>query len=116
VNKFKYLSISIVVASIVLFASNVYRTEKQLQIINFEGSTYLKDAINLHMYKELNDALNQDEINDVKFIICQMILNSESELTLIKDKYDFTDTQLKIINRSLNLKSENCFVKSKHNK
>ena len=110
VNKIKYISISIIIASIIISLTmyNQFRVEKQLVIINVEGSSYLRGAINLQMYKHLKESIDKGEIQDVNTVICRMILDLESELNLIKGNYAFTSTQMNIINNSVKSESGNC--------
>ncbi|MCL1139175.1 hypothetical protein [Shewanella pneumatophori] len=98
-----FIGISIVLSTFIIcgFSYDFYRTEKLLELKQFQKAELISDALTLNLMKEVSHGLSQGKTEETNCLLRHLIIEEEKRISTEISTYEFDKTKLGILNRSL---------------
>ncbi len=107
--KFKvvYTGILIVVIIVAIYSFNQFKGVYLSKLNKYVGDGLVSDSIRLEIYKDLNYAIQNGNIERVQAVLSAMVIEEEFALKSSINKVPLTEAQIKSINKAIKYRSSN---------
>ena len=101
--KYHFIGICVVASLAIIggYIFDIYRANKLIDLKAFQGGQLVGDALNLKMYKFIQESIDKGEIDELKKVLSEHISNQEKSISAKLNNYPLDETQLKIIKSAL---------------